>query len=82
MSKQVPFHIFTPEQLHEHDVTLATEVSHIVTKHVLDQIQEMKPSQIMHASRYEGKSLYLPPEDISDIVSLINAKRKARLNVK
>lgn len=39
MTRQVPLHIFTPEQLHEHDMALATDVSHFVTKHVLDQIR-------------------------------------------
>ena len=82
MTKHVNLRFFTPEQLHERDVALATEVSHVVTKHVLDQVQDMTPSQIMNASRYNGKSLHLPPEDISELVSTLNAKRKARLGAK
>jgi hypothetical protein len=78
MTKHLNLHFFTPEQLHIHDVALATEVSHVVTKHVLDQVQHMKPSQIVNASRFNGKILHLPPDDISDIVSAINQKRKER----
>jgi hypothetical protein len=78
MTQNVPIHVFTDETLRKHDEETATATMQVVVKDVLDRVQKMNPAQILNASRHQGKSMYLPPEDIADIVSSLNAKRRAR----
>jgi len=80
MTQNVPFHFFTDETLRQHDEEIATATMQVTVKHVLDNVQGMNSAQIVRASRDLGKSQYLPPEDISDLVASLKAKQKARLD--
>jgi|GEM_PF-6858887 len=80
MTQNVPIYVFTEETLRQYDEETVTGAMQVIIKHVLDNVQEMNAAQILNASRHHGKSLYLRPDEVSDIVTFLRAKQTARVN--
>ncbi|KHK65877.1 hypothetical protein JZ00_03630 [Pseudomonas frederiksbergensis] len=68
MTQNLDIRIFTPDQLHERDINIATKVHQASVASVIRKVNVMNPGQVLNASRENGKELLWSTEKLEQVL--------------
>lgn len=68
MTQNLDLHIFTPDQLHKHDLNIATKVHQATVASTVRKMNVMNPGQVLNASRDNGKELLWSTEKLEQVL--------------
>ncbi|WP_346830895.1 hypothetical protein ABDX87_28555 [Pseudomonas abietaniphila] len=71
MTYNLDIHVFTGEQLHEHNLNIATKVHQATVASTVRQLNRMNPGQVLHCSRENGKDLLWSQEKLEQVLAHI-----------
>ncbi|SPZ05375.1 Uncharacterised protein [Pseudomonas luteola] len=71
MTYNPQIHVFTKEQLDEHDLNIASKVHQATVASVVRQLNRKSPGQLLNSSRDNGKSLLWDDEKLKKVLAHI-----------